>query len=61
MFREEFAPRPWNLILWLLGAAVLHDAVFLPAYSALNVAASRLLAGDAPRGCRCSTTCASRS
>lgn len=43
MFREVFAPRPWNLVLWLLGGAVLHDAVFLPAYSAVNVAAARLL------------------
>lgn len=50
MFRAEFAPQPWNLILWLLGGAVLHDAVFLPAYSAVNVAAARLLSGRrAPR------------
>lgn len=41
MFRPEYAPRPWNLALWLLGGAVLHDLVFLPAYSAVNQAASR--------------------
>jgi hypothetical protein len=49
MFEERFAPRPWNLLLWLLGGAVLHDAVLLPAYSALNMAAARLLRGDAHR------------
>lgn len=41
MFRSEFAPQPWNLVLWLLGGAVLHDLVLLPAYSAVNAAASR--------------------
>jgi hypothetical protein len=43
MFEERFAPRPWNLLLWLLGGAVLHDAVLLPAYSAVNVAAARVM------------------
>lgn len=41
MFRSTFAPEPWNLVLWLLGGAVLHDLVLLPAYSAVNVGASR--------------------
>lgn len=45
MFRASFAPEPLNLVLWLLGGAVLHDLVFLPAYSAVNVAARRLF-GD---------------
>lgn len=48
MFRMEFAPQPWNLVLWLLGGAVLHDAVFLPAYSAVHVAAQRVLQGRGP-------------
>jgi hypothetical protein len=43
MFEERFAPRPWNLLLWLFGGAVLHDAVLLPAYSVVNVALARLL------------------
>ncbi|MBO9534795.1 MAG: hypothetical protein J7513_17610 [Solirubrobacteraceae bacterium] len=43
MFQERFAPRPFNLILWLVGGAVLHDAVLLPAYSALNVVAAKAL------------------
>lgn len=41
MFRPEFAPQPWNLVLWLLGGAVLHDLVVLPAYSAVNAGAAR--------------------
>lgn len=41
MFRAEFAPQPLNLVLWLLGGAVLHDLVLLPAYSAVNAGASR--------------------
>lgn len=49
MFEERFAPRPWNLILWLVGGAVLHDLVLLPAYSVVNVVAVRLLGADAQR------------
>lgn len=49
MFEQRFAPRPWNLVLWLLGGAVLHDLVLLPAYSALNVVVARLASGG-PRG-----------
>ncbi|MEH3052524.1 MAG: hypothetical protein PGN13_00755 [Patulibacter minatonensis] len=49
MFEERFAPRPWNLLLWLLGGAVLHDLVLLPAYSAVNIAAGRLLGADHER------------
>jgi len=47
MFQEQFAPRPWNLLLWLFGGAVLHDAVLLPAYSAVNVVVARF-AGPRP-------------
>ncbi|MBJ7472512.1 MAG: hypothetical protein JHD16_14495 [Solirubrobacteraceae bacterium] len=43
MFRPEFAPQPLNLVLWLLGGAVIHDFVLLPAYSAVNIGATRLL------------------
>lgn len=46
MFRDVFAPQPWNLVLWLLGGAVLHDFVLLPAYSAVNVAATRATGGS---------------
>lgn len=46
MFRDVFAPQPWNLVLWLLGGAVLHDLVLLPAYSAVNVAATRASGGS---------------
>lgn len=49
MFEARFAPRPLNLALWLLGGAVLHDAVFLPLYSALNVLVARVLRSDAQR------------
>lgn len=45
MFRDVFAPQPWNLVLWLLGGAVLHDLVLLPAYSAINVAGARVWGG----------------
>ncbi len=47
MFRAPFAPQPLNLVLWLLGGAVLHDLVFLPAYSAVNVGLTRV-AGATP-------------
>lgn len=43
LFEARFAPEPLNLVLWLLGGAVLHDAVILPAYSALNIAVAQLL------------------
>lgn len=49
MFEERFAPRPWNLLLWLVGGAVLHDAVFLPAYSAVDRVTRAVLRGDASR------------
>ena len=42
-----------NVVLWLVGAVILHDLVLLPAYSALD---------RARRGVACrarSTTCAS--
>lgn len=46
MFRAPFAPQPLNLVLWLLGGAIIHDLVFLPAYSAVNVVATRLFKGS---------------
>lgn len=49
MFEARFAPRPLNLVLWLLGGAVLHDAVFLPLYSALGVATTRIVGADGGR------------
>lgn len=49
MFEEKFAPRPWNLLLWLLGGAILHDLVLLPAYSAVNLVVGRLLGRDHER------------
>jgi hypothetical protein len=42
-FSVRFAPEPLNLAAWLLGGALLHDLVLLPAYSALDAAAVRTL------------------
>jgi hypothetical protein len=40
-FQPRFAPEPLNLAAWLIGGALLHDLVVLPAYSALDAAAVR--------------------
>jgi hypothetical protein len=42
-FQLRFAPEPLNLAAWLIGGALLHDLVLLPAYSALDAAAIRTL------------------
>jgi hypothetical protein len=42
MFRAPVAPRPLNLLLWLLLGAVVHDLVALPAYSAVDRLLRRL-------------------
>jgi hypothetical protein len=42
-FQPRFAPEPVNLLAWLVGGALLHDLVLLPAYSALDAAAVRAL------------------
>jgi hypothetical protein len=42
-FQPRFAPEPLNLAAWLIGGALLHDLVVLPAYSALDAAAVRTL------------------
>jgi hypothetical protein len=42
-FQLRFAPEPLNLAAWLIGGALLHDLVLLPAYSALDAAAIRSL------------------
>jgi hypothetical protein len=42
-FQPRFAPEPVNLLAWLVGGALLHDLVLLPAYSALDAAAIRTL------------------
>jgi hypothetical protein len=42
-FQTRFAPEPLNLAAWLIGGALLHDLVLLPAYSALDAAAVRTL------------------
>lgn len=42
-FQPRFAPEPINLAAWLIGGALLHDLVLLPAYSALDAAAIRTL------------------
>lgn len=42
-FQPRFAPEPVNLLAWLVGGALLHDLVLLPAYSALDAAAIRAL------------------
>ncbi len=46
MFDARFAPYPLNLALWLVGGALLHDLVLLPAYSAADAAARRVLPAD---------------
>lgn len=46
MFDPEFAPFPLNLALWFVGGALLHDLVLLPAYSAADGAARRVLPAD---------------
>ncbi len=43
MFDPVFAPFPLNLALWLVGGALLHDLVLLPAYSAVDAAGRRVL------------------
>lgn len=50
MFQARFAPEPLNLVLWLLGGAVLHDAVVLPLYSAAHVAVARLIGASEDPG-----------
>jgi hypothetical protein len=42
-FEPRFAPEPVNLLAWLIGGALVHDLVLLPAYSALDAAAVRTL------------------
>jgi hypothetical protein len=42
-FQLRFAPEPLNLAAWLIGGALLHDLVLLPAYSALDAVAIRTL------------------
>ena len=42
-FQPRFAPEPVNLLAWLVGGALLHDLVLLPAYSALDAATIRTL------------------
>lgn len=42
-FQLRFAPEPLNLAAWLIGGAILHDLVLLPAYTALDAAAIRTL------------------
>jgi hypothetical protein len=41
--------RAVNLVLWLVGGAVLHDVVALPLYSLLDRGAQRILAGPRRR------------
>lgn len=46
MFDPAFAPFPVILALWLVGGALIHDLVLLPAYSAADAAARRVLPAD---------------
>ena len=45
-FQPRFAPQPVNLAAWLLGGALLHDLVLLPAYSTVDQLAQRALRAD---------------
>jgi hypothetical protein len=49
VFGTRFAPQPLNLALWLLGGALLHDLVLLPAYALADRGGRRLLGDDAGR------------
>jgi hypothetical protein len=42
-FQARFAPEPLNLAAWLLGGALVHDLLLLPAYSLLDAAMRRSL------------------
>lgn len=52
MFEQPFAPRPWNLALWLLGGAVFHDGVFLPAWGVINALLARMVGASDRRPIR---------
>jgi hypothetical protein len=41
-FQPRFAPKPFNLALWLIAGALLHDLVLLPAYSAVDAGLRRV-------------------
>ncbi|MFE3519226.1 hypothetical protein [Streptomyces sp. NPDC059166] len=40
---------PWKVVLWFVGAALLHDLVLLPLYSVTDRAARTLIDGRRPR------------
>jgi hypothetical protein len=41
-FQPRFAPEPFNLALWLIAGALLHDFVLLPVYSAVDAGLRRV-------------------
>jgi hypothetical protein len=49
VFGTPFAPQPVNLAIWLIGGAILHDLVLLPAYSAVDAVMRRIVGSDAHR------------
>jgi hypothetical protein len=42
-FQPRVAPQPLNLAAWLLGGALIHDLLLLPAYSLADLAGRRVL------------------
>jgi hypothetical protein len=42
-FQPRFAPQPLNLAAWLVGGALVHDLLLLPAYSLLDAVVRRTL------------------
>lgn len=42
-------PQPLSFFIWFVGAIVVHDLVFLPAYSLLGNGFARAVAGGEPR------------
>ncbi|MEU4931921.1 hypothetical protein AB0G54_36375 [Streptomyces yokosukanensis] len=47
-----FAVRPWEVAIWFVGAAILHDLILLPLYSLADLSALSVLrhrAADGPR------------
>ncbi|MFF7601467.1 hypothetical protein [Streptomyces mirabilis] len=45
-----FAVRPWEVAIWFVGAAILHDLILLPLYSLADLSALSVLRHRAPDG-----------
>ncbi|GGY86882.1 hypothetical protein GCM10010300_34010 [Streptomyces olivaceoviridis] len=45
-----FAVQPWEVAIWFVGAAILHDLILLPLYSLADLSALSVLRHRAPAG-----------